>query len=173
MSEVCWIALTAAASWALVGVTWFFLRRQIGLSREDLRVRLQTTYEEKFDSPAMLSERRKLAEQLLSREAHEKIQETVMNFFETVGMFVRRGYLDEEMAWAGFSFYGIRWWSATKDYIFEERKIQNNDSTIFEEFETLVDEFYKMEIGRRSLSRAQLEPSPEDLNRFLVAEQNL
>jgi hypothetical protein len=161
------------ASWALVAVTWFFLRRQIGLSREDLRVRLQTTYEEKFDSAAMVSERKKLAEQLLSREAHEEIQEAVMNFYETIGMFVRRGYLDGEMAWAGFSFYGIRWWSVIKDYIFEERRIQNNDSTIFEEFEVLIDEFYKIEIDRRKLSRAQLEPSSEDLNRFLKSEQNL
>ncbi len=41
-----------------------------------------------------------------------------MNFYESVGTFFQRGYLDPEMAWSGFSFYAIRWWSATKDYIF-------------------------------------------------------
>lgn len=173
MPEIFWIALTAIASWALVLVTWVFLRRQIGISREDLKVRLQTTYEEKFDSPAIIAERKKLAEQLLNKEPHDNIQETVMNFYETIGIFFRRGYLDKEMAWSGFSFYAIRWWSATKDYIFEERKIQNNDSTLFEEFETLVDEFYTLEMNERHLSRAQLEPSPDDLNRFLEAEKKL
>jgi hypothetical protein len=173
MSEISWIALTAIASWALVGVTWIFLNRQIIVSRKDSKVRLQIIYEEKFDSSAMIAERKKLAEQLLNNETHENIQEAVMNFYESVGTFFQRGYLDPEMAWSGFSFYAIRWWSATKDYIFEERRIQNNDPTIFEEFETLVDEFYKLEIAERHLSRAQLEPSPDDLKRFLGAEARL
>lgn len=173
MSEVHWIALTAIASWALVIVTWIFLKRQIGVSREDLKVRLQTTYEEKFDSPAIVAERRKLAEQLINKEPHDNIQEAVMNFYESVGMLFHRGYLDREMAWSGFSFYAIRWWCATKDYILEERRIQNNDSTIFKEFESLVDEFYALEVAERHLSRAQLEPSQDDLKRFLEAEKKL
>ncbi len=74
MSEISWIALTAISSWALVGVTWIFLNRQINVSRKDSKVRLQIIYEVKFDSSAMIAERKKLAEQLLNNETHESIR---------------------------------------------------------------------------------------------------
>jgi hypothetical protein len=171
--EVFWISVTAIASWALVAITWVLVRSQIKLSKEDLRVRLQTNYEEKFDSATLIAERKKLAEQLLTTTPHEDIQEPVINFFESVGMLVRRGYLDPDMVWSGFSFFALRWWSACKDYILEERRIENNDKTIFEEFEKLIDELYKIEIEKRHLSRAELEPSKQDMLRFLKAESNL
>ena len=172
-SEILWVSLTAIASWVMVVITWFLIRSQIKLSKEDLKVRLQTNYEEKFDSPSMIAERKRLAEQLLSNASHEDIQEPVMNFFESVGILLRREYLDEEMVWTGFSFHAIRWWSACKDYILQERRLQNNDDTIFREFEELVDELYEFEAEERYLTRAQLEPSKQDLQRFLEAEKNL
>ncbi|MGA2624464.1 MAG: DUF4760 domain-containing protein [Bacteroidota bacterium] len=171
--ESIWISLTALASWTLVFVTWYLVRRQLQMARDDMKVRLQTTYEEKFDSPALIAERKRLAEQLLSNAPHADMQEVVMNFFESVGMLLRRGYFDLDMAWSAFSFYAVRWWSATKDYIAEERRVENNDTTIFEEFENLVDAMYRFEIEKRHLTRAQLEPSKQDLERFLETEKNL
>jgi hypothetical protein len=171
--ELVWISLTAIASWALVFVTWFLVWRQLRLAREDLKVRLQTSYEEKFDGPALIAERKKLAGQLLTNAAHKDIQEPVMNFFESVGMLLRRRYIDLDMVWSDFSFYAIRWWSASKDYISEERRLQNNDETIFEEFKHLVDALYNFETKKRHLSRAQLEPSKQDLQRFLETERDL
>jgi len=169
-----WITfLTALASWAIVFVTGYWIREQVRLGRKDLKVRLQTNYEEKFEGQTLISERKKLAEQLLEQAQHEEIQESVMNFFESVGLLLRKGYLDKEMVWSGFAFYVIRWWSASKDYIFEERRIQNNDTTIFEDFQYLVDEIYKIEIKKRGLSRAELEPSQNDITRFLNAEKKL
>lgn len=193
--ELTWVALTAVASWALVLVTWLLVSRQIRVAREDmqeqikvsrdgmreqlqmarddLKVRLQITYEEKFDSPALIIERKKLARQLLTNASHADIQEVVMNFFESVGMLLSRGYFDLDMAWSAFSFYAIRWWSATKDYIIEERHLEGDDNTIFEEFQNFVDAMYKFESEKRHLSRAQLEPSKKDVQRFLKVEKNL
>jgi hypothetical protein len=37
----------------------------------------------------------------------------------------------------------------------------------------LVDELYKAEIKERQLTRAELEPSSQDLQRFLEFEKNL
>jgi hypothetical protein len=82
---------------------------QTRLSREDLRVRHQLIYEEKWDSQAIVSERKKLAEQLLDNAPHDDIQETVMNFFESIGMLLRKNYLDIDMVWCGFCFHAIRW----------------------------------------------------------------
>jgi len=172
-TQVFWMALTAMASWVLAAITWFLAKSQVRASKEELKVRLQTIYEEKFDSATIIAERKKLAEQLQAEAAHEEIQETLMNFFETVGMLLRRGYLDKEMVWVAFSFYAIRWWSACKDYILEERRLQNSDPTIFEEFERLVDRMYEIESEKRHRTRAELEPSRQDLDRFLSAERML
>ena len=147
--------------------------QQLKMSRDDLKARLQITYEEKFDSPALVSERKKLAHQLLTNSPHAEIQEAVLNFFESLGMLLRREYIDLDMTWSAFSFHIVRWWSATKDCISEERRRENNDNTIFEEFENLVDAMYKFETEKRHLTRAQLEPSKKDLLRFLKTEKNL
>ena len=171
--EAFWMSITAIASWALVLITWILVRSQIKISKEDQKVRLQTNYEDKFDNPSLITERKKLAEQLLATTQHKDIQEHVINFFESVGMLVRRGYLDKDMVWAGFSFHAIRWWSACKDYVLEERRIQNNDDTIFEDFEYLADEMYTIEMNKRHLSRAQLEPSSKDVQSFLEDEKRL
>jgi hypothetical protein len=96
-----------------------------------------------------------------------------MIFFESIGMLLRKNYLDIDMVLNGFCFYAIRWWSLCKDYILEERRIQNNYKTIFEEFERLVDELYKQEMEERKLTRAELEPTQQDLKRLLEAERNL
>ncbi|MGD1046844.1 MAG: DUF4760 domain-containing protein [Bacteroidota bacterium] len=194
-SEIIWISLTAIASWALVFVTWRMVSKQIKatqedlheqikvardgmnqqlqMARDDLKVRLQITYEEKFDSPSLILERKKLAKQILANATHSEIQDALLNFFESIGMLLRRGYFDIDMAWSAFSFYSERWWSATKDYIIEERRRENSDDTIFEEFELLVNAMYTFEIEKRHLSRAQLEPSKQDLLRFLENEANL
>lgn len=193
--EIIWISLTAIASWALVFVTWFVVSKQIKVAREDmqkqikvshdglqeqlkmsrndLKVRLQISYEDKFDSQSLISERKKLAEHLLTDTSHSEIQETVLNFFESVGMMLRKEYFDPDMVWLAFSFYAIRWWSVTKDYISEERRLEHDDNTIFEDFEYLVDEMYKFEMEKRHLSRAKLEPSKQDVERFLETEKNL
>ena len=171
--EHFWMALTAIASWALVGITYYLVRKQIKIAREDLKVRLQTSFEEKFESQLIIVERKKLALQLMQQANHEDIQEPILNFFESVGMLLKRGYFDKEMAWVGFGYYVIRWWASCKDYVFEERRRNNNDKTIFEEFEYLVDQVFQVEIKERNLSRAELEPSKDDINTFLTAESNL
>jgi hypothetical protein len=120
----------------------------------------------------MTHERRSLAKNLLNNTPHAQIQEDVMNFFESAGILLRRGYLDKEMAWVGFGYCVFRWWSACKDYILEERR-QNNDETMFEEFEYLVTELYQVESAHRRQPQSQLEPSRNEVTTFLEAERDL
>jgi hypothetical protein len=175
-----WAALTAIGTWALAIATWFLVKAtwrmvadQRKVSLTDLKVRLQLEMEKKFDSRRMAEARSALAGQILSNAPHDDIQEDVMNFFESVGTFLRRGYLDAEMSWGAFSFHAARWWSACKDYIIEERKQHDNDATIFEEFQKLVDALYEVESEKRRLSRAELEPSPKEIRQFLLDESRL
>src|SRR5258708_1584787 len=134
----------AAATIALVGVTWWMLRKQVQLLREqtddnrkNLCLQNHITFMARFDGQELRSSRVRLARQLLSEAIHDEVVETVMDFFEDVGLFSRRGYLDEDLVWNTFGFYGIRWWAASRDYMLAGRKTQN-DPTLFTEFENLV-----------------------------------
>jgi hypothetical protein len=171
---------TAIGTWAVAGVTWWLvletkrhLSRQNEITKDNLAAELQLKLEDKFDDPYMLRERTKLAKQIQAKAHHDDIQEPVMDFFESVGAMVRRGYLDKELAHCAFCHHCIHWWSITKDYVFDERKRQNNDHTMYDEFQNLVDVFYEIESKKRNLSRAQLEPSTLLITQFLEDESKL
>jgi hypothetical protein len=166
-------ALIAIGTWALVFATFRLVKEQHETTKAELRIKLQVHMEDRFDSHSMLLARQALASKLLAGVPREDIQETVMNFFESLGTLFRRDYLDSDMMWEDFSFHATRWWSATKDYILAERNLQRNDDTIFHDFQKLVDECFSIESTRRKLSRAQLEPSPQDVKQFLIDESNL
>jgi hypothetical protein len=192
---MCVIDWTALGTWALVGVTYFLIKRQIDTAREQMKTQIDISREEmkaqtdiareqmkvsilinlidKFDSDSMKLARSKLANQILTKCDHYEIQETVINIFEDIGTFLRRDYLDKELVWASFSFHVINWWSALKGYIGDERKRQHDDSTIFEDFEKLVNTMYEVESLKRKKPRADLEPDSDDIKQFLEDEVNV
>jgi AAA+ superfamily predicted ATPase len=72
-----------------------------------------------------------------------------MNFFEDMGMLIRRGdYLDRDMVWATFSFYASNWWRACKNYIVKERE-RLHDNTLFTDFEYLIEEISKQNMQQK------------------------
>jgi hypothetical protein len=151
-------------TWGLVVVTYFMMRQQTALLRTDLKVRHQLAFADRFDSGRMLNDRKLLAQQLLSGARRGEIAEPVMDFFEDMGLFLRRGYLDEELLWSTFGFYAVRWWAACKNYNLEERK-QQNDSTFFTDFELLANRFRILDRGEKLA-----EPTSSELQSFLRDE---
>jgi hypothetical protein len=87
----------------------------------------------------MLGGRLRAAQYFLSQTS-EEWSETVPNFFDDLGAFHSRGFLDEELIWRTFGYYGVRWWLAFREYILEERR-DKNDNSIFDDFEALVKVF--------------------------------
>jgi hypothetical protein len=179
ISTICEI-IVAIGTWGLVYWTFKLTRSttelvtsQNEVAKTNLVASLQLKMEDRFDSNSMVTARSKLARQLLTNAPHDEIQEDVMNFFESVGTMFRRGYLDPEMTWAAFSFYAIHWWAACKEYIDTERKRQDDDHTIFDDFQNLVDKLCEIESSKRKLSRSQLEPRTQKIQQFLQDESGL
>jgi hypothetical protein len=170
-----WIEISLSlGTWALVGVTlWIawkqtvILRRQSEAQQTDLKVRLQLTFIDRFDKQAMMEHRKRLAQHLLSSSPHEEIPERVMDFFEDLGLFIRREYLDEELIWSTFGFYAVRWWAASKTYILKERR-KKSDDTLFTDFEDLVQMCLK-----RDANEGLAEPTPTEIHEFLQDECKL
>lgn len=118
--------IIAAGTCVLVFLTWWLVKGQLSTAREQLRIELYLQFRRDFDGDRLISARKKLAQQLLEDTPHDEIQENVMDFFEDMGMQLRRGYLDREMIWDTFSYYAKMWGSACKDYIDAERRTKHS-----------------------------------------------
>jgi hypothetical protein len=166
----------AHATWALVAitfvlvvVTFWMAWRQSEAMRTDLRARFLLTFIDRFDGSRLLKARKELAHRLLTNASRDQIEETVLNFFEDMGLLLRLGYLDEKLMWSTFGFFAVRWWSACEDYIVNERETQN-DCTLFKDFEDLTKRF-KARDERAGLTVAKA--PPPDLTQFLEDERDL
>jgi hypothetical protein len=76
--------------------------------KNNLKVGMERDLVKRFEFD-LLKKRSDLATKILSRADHKDIQEPVMNFFEDVGFYLHRGYLDQEFVWHDFAFYSIHW----------------------------------------------------------------
>ena len=172
----------AVATWALASVTWWLARRQLSLAKEQLEgqlsiargqreIELYLALRKDFDGPLIVA-RKIVAQQFLANAAHDEIKETVLDFFEDMGMLIRRDYLDRDMVWGTFSYYARMWWSSCKEYI-EAERARLNDSSFFTDFEYLVEWIGKEDVKRLQKSRAALEPSLSDIKGFLDDEAKL
>jgi hypothetical protein len=161
----------AVGTWAVAGFTWWLVNRQLSIAKEQAKIQLYLQLRKEFDGE-LVSARKLLAQQIMQGAPHDKINETVMNFFEDLGMLLRRNYLDREMIWDTFSYYARMWWSACREYIAAERTALNDD-TLFTDFDYLAERISEDEVKKRHKTRAQLEPSPSDLKAFLDAEAKL
>ncbi len=120
-----------------------------------------------FQAPDLLNARRLSATALQNHESTEEIDE-VLDFFETLGILVRRNAVDDELAWNYFSHWVFRYAALTKDHI-EDRRKAESDGTYWQEFDFLIKRFTKIEKKKRKL---KFPPpfSPEQLDKFLVEE---
>lgn len=154
-----WLVL---GTWALVCVTLWVAFQQSRSLRNDLKIRLQLQFGERFDR--LMRSRNELAERVRAGATRDTLSEDVMNFFEDLGMCLDRGYLDEELVWNTFGFYALRWWMACKDYVLQERR-RHNDQTLFADFEGLGKKMRTRDV------RAKLEePTSADIEKFLLDE---
>jgi hypothetical protein len=105
-------------------------------SSDQIGVKTWLELEQRFDSEEMKRARKKLAQQLkdYSVNKHNKVSETVLNFFEDVGTAYKMGYLNEKLSESSFGFYASRWWEVTKAYVDQEQKRHGEDATLFEDF---------------------------------------
>jgi hypothetical protein len=87
----------------------------------------------------------------------------------------RLGLVQNELTWNTFSFYATRWWTACRDYIFEERREQReeNGALSFTEFEKFAERLMEQEAKKRKKARATIEPGAGDVQKFLKDEAAL
>ncbi len=129
---------------ALVGLLW-----QARQSRLALGVDLVLRLEEQFNSPEFHAARRTAAASL-RREPDDHL-DTVIDFFETVGLLTRKRVLNAEVIWHELSYWIFGYWFYAQEYVMARR---SHDPVRWTEFEWLYERMLGLEYTmRRRLKR--------------------
>ncbi|MBI1818662.1 MAG: hypothetical protein HYR72_27070 [Deltaproteobacteria bacterium] len=93
--------------------------------------------------------------------------ENALDFFDFLGLMVKRGYLDDEMAWHEFYYSAHPYWVATREYVRQQRTAAN-EPALWEDFDDLVPRLVDVEARHRGHPVTQL--SRADADAFLKSE---
>jgi hypothetical protein len=160
---------TAVASVAALAalVTAVYTCQMVRGAQFALGVTTLENLEQEFEGARMHHARRTAARALLRGDATASDVNQVLDFFETVGLLVRRGAIDAEMAWNTF-YYGIDGYGrATEDMRRHEQARHPQEWTEFEALRAGLD---KIEARKKGDAPAL---SPEELHDFLSDESTL
>lgn len=167
VTAVCTVILALAA----LGSVWLLhnqIRQEAQLSRRAMGLEAMWRLDEEWDSANMRKVRRNAAQALLTKQPTVDIN-LVLNFFESIGRFVKTGIIDEESAWHSYYFFLSNYWSASRIYIDEVRA---TDPTLWEDLdEYLMPRLMKIEARRRH--RPPVPPTETETTDLLNDEKDL
>ena len=137
--------VTAFATLIVAVVT----KLQLKHSRTALGVGLLLKLEDRFDEPALKEARSSAAIALQAGHQTDDL-EIVLDFFETLGLLIRKKTIDEELVWNSFSYWVMRYATLAKPQI-ERRRKDESDKTYYQEFDYLVERINYFEVKKRHL----------------------
>lgn len=83
----------------------WYAHRQLAQSREAAKVQHLLKFVEQFDTEPLLGLRKSVAEQRVRGIGEPPEMYKILDFFETIGLLVRRDYLDVDDVWDCFSYW--------------------------------------------------------------------
>jgi hypothetical protein len=141
---------------------------QIHRSRTSLGIELVLKLDDRFNSKDFRTLRIKAVKSIMKNNF--KDAEEIYDFFETVGLLLRKRAIDKEMVWNTFFHWIHYYWIVGSDYIANE---QRADSPAWEDFKHLHEQVIKVEKIRTKASDSELLLSAEDIKSFLKDESML
>ncbi len=92
--------LAVATLWAI-----WYARGQLKEAHQEAQVQHLLTFIQQFEQEPMATYRRQLAEKRLKNEDEPDELWDELNFFDTIGLLVEKGYLNETHVWDSFSYW--------------------------------------------------------------------
>jgi hypothetical protein len=167
---------TLVATWVLVGGTLTSVWIQFLFTRRTLTADIFTRLNERWDSQAMRLRRKALAEALLAAKATDvppHLVEDVIDFFEDLGVMVRKKWVDTDSVWGSFCTAIRHYWKACGETYVTDLRHRFRDSTYFNEFEFLTKKMDKAEIERRRTTKDEIALTSDNVRDFLQEEAKL
>lgn len=154
------IAVTGC--WALI-----YAKSQLKQAREADRVQHLLRFVELFETEPLVSNRKGMAAKRLKDVREPPELDNILNFFETIGMLVKRGYLDEHDVWSSFSYWMFNIFADARESIEQEQK---EDPTFYSDFSALMKRMSNIEAAEHGLADR---PSQEEIKEFWQYELEL
>lgn len=158
------IFFTAVA--VLVSIVVFIV--QVRQNNRSLGATLLRDFMKEFDVD-LRPVRYRLAQYLLERAADSPTVGEVgiiLDFFDTLGLYVNKGVLDKEMVWSSFYWWLGPYWQLLKCEI---RRVESNVA-YYKDLEELYPTLTRFGQRHRNLPDEQVYFSEEKIRRFLVQE---
>jgi len=122
-----WITAVSTAFIALTGVcALIYARWQLKQARESEKVKHLVEFIEEFEREPIAHYRRAVAEKRLKGTTYPPEAQKILDFFETIGLLVRRGYLDAEDVWSSFGYWMFNIYADFRDDIEQEQRLDKN-----------------------------------------------
>jgi hypothetical protein len=91
----------------------------------------------------MAGYRKAVAEKRLRGTGYPTEAQYLLNFFETIGLLVRRGYLDADDVWSSFGYWMFNVYADFREDIEQE---QREDGSYYRDFCDLIEELTQIEM---------------------------
>jgi hypothetical protein len=155
---------TTAVATAVIAVTslcaLIYASRQLAQAREGEKVKHLIEFIQEFEREPMAQYRKIVAEKRGRGTNYPPEAQKILDFFETIGLLVRRGYLDEDDVWSSFGYWMFNIYADFRDDIEQERRA---DKTYYEDSCELLERLHKIEKAKGS---SDDHPSKEEIQDF-------
>lgn len=127
-------AATATAAIAALIAVWFQARYTRFAVRAQISLQLERDY---YYDEIMIERRRVAAKALLEGRMAIEVDD-LLNFFDTVGMMVRRGVIDYEVAFHSFGRRALGYWEYSRHRIESARMENDSSGKTWNDFDYLI-----------------------------------
>jgi hypothetical protein len=163
-----WVTAAFTAVIAITGIiALIYAWKQLKQFREAARVQHLVRLVEQFENPPLVNIRKSLADKRLRGTAEPPELENLLNFFETIGLLVRRGHLDASDVWSSFSYWMFNVFADFRGVIEEEQK---DDPTYYSDFSELIE---RLRLIEKEEGGTAYPPSADDIEEFWRYESRI
>jgi hypothetical protein len=162
ITAVCTLLMACTAIAALL-----YAHLQLKQDHEEAQVERLMNEVHKYDEEPMVTYRKSYATQRLKGVVEPTAEYHILDFFETIGLLVDRGYLDEKDVWENFGYVIFPVYADARDTIAEEQKA---DPTYYNHFVSLVE---RMRILEKANHGNEEPVTKEDLREYWQDETEL
>jgi hypothetical protein len=155
VSAAATLVIAITGVWALI-----YASKQLKQAHEAEKVKHLVEFVAEFDREPMVRWRKTVAEQRLRGVEFPDETLRLFDFFETIGLLVRRGYLDADDVWCSFSYWMFNVYADFRDDIEQNRR---DDEHYYGDFCALVEQLRAIEHDRECSDDC---PSKDEIHEF-------
>lgn len=166
------------ATVATVIVALYAIRQQSKDTHFSLGVQILREYEKEFNSEEMKRSRAALAKEYLKIRSGTSLDEKFevysdpIDFFEAVGILLKRRALDIELVEAYFSYWFTRYWQIVEEDVKKFRN-RHNDDSFWKHCDYLHKQFNKFGFKHLEYRELLKDFGESEIRRFLKEEETL